>query len=177
MSRLGKKPIPIPEKTEVSVAGSAVSVKGPGGTLVREFSPRVSITVADKAVSVALREGGSEGKAHVGTSVAHLKNMMAGVNQPFSKKLIVEGIGFKSEVKGGELVLSVGFTHPVALAIPKALAVTAEKNVITVSGADIEAVGGFAALVRAAKAPEPYKGKGIRYADEVIRRKEGKKTV
>jgi large subunit ribosomal protein L6 len=113
----------------------------------------------------------------VGTSVAHIKNMIAGVATPFEKKLVVEGIGFKAEVKGATLVLALGFTHPVSFAIPVGLSVKVEKNSISIIGPDVEEVGQFAACVRAARKPEPYKGKGIRYETEVIRRKQGKKTV
>jgi large subunit ribosomal protein L6 len=103
--------------------------------------------------------------------------MLEGVHKAFEKKLIVEGIGFKSDVKGKELHMALGFSHPVILNIPEGLKVIAEKNVITVSGMDIENVGHFVAKVRSMKKPEPYKGKGIRYSDEVIRRKQGKKSV
>ena len=103
--------------------------------------------------------------------------MIAGVNTPFVKKLIIEGIGYKSEVKGTNLVMALGFSHPVILAIPEGLKVTAEKNVITISGSDKEVVGAFAAKVRSQKKPEPYKGKGIRGEFEVIKRKQGKKSA
>ena len=103
--------------------------------------------------------------------------MIAGSNKPFEKNLVVEGIGFKADVKGSTLTLSLGFTHPVIVSIPQGLVVTAEKNVIKVVGPDIETVGQFAAFVRERRKPEPYKGKGIRYENEVIRRKQGKKTV
>ena len=102
--------------------------------------------------------------------------MVSGVNQNFVKKLIVEGVGFKSAVSGKDIILNLGFSHPVSIAIPKNLTVTAEKNIISISGIDKEAVGSFAALIRAKKKPEPYKGKGIRYENEVVKRKEGKKT-
>jgi large subunit ribosomal protein L6 len=103
--------------------------------------------------------------------------MIAGVQTPYQKKLILEGVGFKSEVKGKEIHFALGFSHPVIVKIPEGLTVTAEKNIITVSGIDKEMVGSFTASVRALKKPEPYKGKGMRYEDEVIRRKQGKKTV
>lgn len=104
-------------------------------------------------------------------------NMMEGVTKGYTKKLIVEGIGYKSDVKGDTLAMSLGFSHPVNMKLPKGLKVTAEKNLITITGQDKELVGQFAAQVRANKVPEPYKGKGIRYDDETIRRKEGKKTA
>lgn len=177
MSRLAKKPIVIPEKTDVTVSGSTVTVKGPSATLSRVFHPAVRIQHENNAISVSLSGTSPKLKPLVGTTVAHIKNMIAGSGKPFEKKLVVEGIGFKAEVKAGTLTLALGFTHPVVVPIPKGLTVSVEKNVIKVSGPDIEAVGQFAAFVRARRKPEPYKGKGIRYETEVIRRKQGKKTV
>ncbi len=177
MSRIAKKPIPIPEKTEVTYSGGTLTVKGPLGTLTKEFRPEIEIKIENKEVTLTPIRHSLDIMALWGTYGSHLKNMLAGVNAPYQKKLIVEGIGFKSDVKGKELVMALGFSHPVKVIIPDNLKVTAEKNVITVSGIDCEAVGQFAAKVRALKKPEPYKGKGIRYDDEVIRRKQGKKSV
>lgn len=177
MSRLAKKPLPIPENIEVTVGGGSVTVKGPAATLLRRIPSAVSVTVKNGAVEITPRDEELQTKMHLGTTTAHIKNMLHGSREPFVKKLIVEGIGFKAEVKGAEMTLSLGFSHPIRIAIPKELKVTAEKGVVTVSGADIEAVGAFAARVRAFKKPEPYKGKGIRYETEIIRRKQGKKTT
>lgn len=177
MSRLAKKPILIPEKVTVTVTGSHVSVKGPLGEISRDFRPEVTITLENNTLTVAPKGTSIATKAHTGTTVAHLKNMIKGVATPFQKKLIVEGIGFKSEVKGKEIILSLGFSHQVKVVVPEGLTVTAEKNLITISGMNKESVGQFAAEIRDLKKPEPYKGKGIRYQTEVIRRKEGKKTV
>ncbi|TSC83482.1 MAG: 50S ribosomal protein L6 [Parcubacteria group bacterium Gr01-1014_17] len=177
MSRLAKKPIVIPEKTEVTVSGSIVTVKGPNATLSRAFHPAVLIKNENNMLSVSLSGTSPKLKPLVGTTVAHIKNMIAGSGKPFEKSLVVEGIGFKADVKGNTLTLSLGFTHPVVVPIPAGLSVSAVKNVIKVVGPDIEAVGQFAAFVRARRKPEPYKGKGIRYENEVIRRKQGKKTV
>lgn len=158
-------------------SGATVTVKGPLATLSRSFHPAIRFEQTPEGIRVSLAAGTSKLKPLVGTSVAHLKNMLAGVNRPFVKKLVVEGIGFKAEVKGANLALALGFTHPVVVSIPTGLSVLSEKNVITVSGPDKEAVGQFAAVVRAKRPPEPYKGKGIRYEGEVIRRKQGKKAV
>ncbi len=177
MSRIGKKPVIIPAGTEVSVVGGIISVKGPRGTLSRPFGGEVSPVVADGAVVVSLNKNTPAGRALWGTTAAHISNMVSGVNKAFEKKLVVEGIGFKSAVKGLTLELALGFSHPVVVAIPTDLKVTAEKNVITISGSDIEKVGQFAASIRELKKPEPYKGKGIRYDGEVIRRKQGKKMT
>lgn len=175
MSRVAKKPIAIPEKTEVKVNGVTVSVKGPLGEIVRDFVPGIEIKPENGTVLVTLKR--PEDYVVWGTTASHIKNMLEGVTKGFSRKLIVEGIGFKSDVKGQKLEMSLGFSHPVSIEIPKDLKVTAEKNVITVSGVSAEKVGEFAAMVRAKKKPEPYKGKGIRYDDEVIRRKQGKKAA
>ncbi len=177
MSRIGKKIIDIPEKTEVTVVSGTVTVKGPLGTLSKVVRPSVVVSVAENKVTLTPENHELNNLALWGTYSSHVQNMIAGVNKPFEKKLVVEGIGFKSEVKGTDLHLALGFSHPVKVAIPAGLKVTAEKNVITVSGIDSEIVGQFAASVRALKKPEPYKGKGIRYQDEVIRRKQGKKSV
>lgn len=177
MSRLAKKPIVVPEKTEVNISGTTVTVQGPHATLARSFHPAVRFAQTPAGIQVSLAAETPKLKPLIGTSVAHLKNMLAGVGRPFVKKLVVEGIGFKAEVKGANLALALGFTHPVTVPIPPGLSVLAEKNVVTVSGPDKEAVGQFAAVVRAKRPPEPYKGKGIRYDTEVIRRKQGKKTV
>ena len=176
MSRLAKKPIPIPEKTEATLSGNTLTVKGPAGTLARAFHPSVALVIEEKTVRVSAQSGADAG-AHLGTSAAHIQNMLRGSREPFAKKLIVEGIGYKAEVKGKEIVFALGFSHQVKVPIQENLKVTAEKNIITVCGADIEKVGQFAARLRSLKEPEPYKGKGIRYEGEVIRRKQGKKTV
>lgn len=177
MSRIGKKPITIPSGVEVTVSGQNVSVKGSQGTIARDFKPAVTFTVADGVVQVVLQKKDKASLSLWGTSAAHVANMIKGVTTPFQKKLIIEGIGFKAEVKGEEMTLNLGFSHPVKVKIPKGLKVTAEKGVITISGIDTELVGRFAAAIRDLKKPEPYKGKGIRYDNEVIRRKQGKKTA
>ena len=177
MSRLAKKPIVLPPKTEVTYSGGVVTVKGPLGTLTKTFRPFVNIAIENDTVTMTPSGNSSEGGVLIGTYVAHLRNMIEGVNKPYEKKLIVEGIGFKADVKGQTLALALGFSHPINVAIPSDIKVTSEKNVITVSGIDCEKVGQFAANVRAFKKPEPYLGKGVRYSDEVVRRKEGKKAA
>lgn len=176
MSRIGKNPIIIPAKTEVTQNGSVLTVKGPLGALSREFRKEVDVVITGNEIQVSPTKDTIFARALWGTTAAHIRNMIHGVNTLFVKKLIIEGVGFKSAVNGNELVLNLGFSHPVPLEIPKGLTVTAEKNVITVSGIDKEVVGSFAALMRSKKKPEPYKGKGIRYEKEVVRRKEGKKS-
>lgn len=177
MSRIGKKIITIPEKTTVTVAGEQVTVKGPLGELTRQFRPDITIKIDNGAITLAPVRNSLDLQALWGTYSSHIQNMITGVNKAFEKKLVVEGIGYKSDVKGKDLNLSLGFSHPVKVEIPSTLKVTAEKNVITITGLNSEEVGQFASKVRALKKPEPYKGKGIRYDKEVIRRKQGKKSV
>ena len=176
MSRLAKKPIAA-GKADVSVSGGTLTVKGSKGTLTKRVHPSVDITVGSEGVMVTPKDRSRLGRALTGTFAAHVKNMVYGVETPFVVKRILEGVGYKVELKGKELVLIVGFSHPVALEIPGAVSAKVEKNVITLESADKEAVGQFAANVRRVKPPEPYLGKGIRYEGEVVRRKQGKKAV
>jgi large subunit ribosomal protein L6 len=177
MSRVGKQQLVIPANTTVNYEDGMLTVKGPLGTLTKPFKDVVVITIENDTVSFGLKADDPFSRAIWGTYASHVKNMIAGVNAPYVKKLILEGVGFKSEVKGKELHLALGFSHPVVVSIPESLTVTAEKNNITITGIDKEVVGEFAASVRALKKPEPYKGKGFRYDNEVIRRKAGKKTA
>lgn len=177
MSRLAKRPIAIPAKTEITVSGGFVTVKGPKGTLSKPLNRLVGIEVVAEGVQVSSKSEGIEARATLGTYASHVRNMIEGVTAGFQKKLLVEGVGYKWDVQGKTLNLALGFSHPVKLAIPDGLTVTIEKGVLTVAGFDKELVGQFAANVRALKKPEPYKGKGIRYEGEVIRRKQGKKAA
>jgi large subunit ribosomal protein L6 len=177
MSRIAKKPIVLPAKTEASFSGGIMTVKGPLGTLTKIFKPHINVKVENNSITFALNNETLQAKALLGTYASHVKNMIAGVNKLYEKKLIVEGIGYKSDVKGKDLVMALGFSHLVSVPIPVDLKVTTEKNSITISGIDCEKVGQFAAQVRAMKKPEPYLGKGIRYSNEVIRRKQGKKAA
>ncbi|MEK7480313.1 MAG: 50S ribosomal protein L6 [Patescibacteria group bacterium] len=184
MSRIGKLAITIPSGTEVGVQSGEIVVKGKGGTLKRILHPAVSVTVEGGKVSVVPAQTTRLARALWGTYAAHVRNMIAGVNQPFTKRLQVEGIGFRAELAppaagraGQQLKLQVGFSHPVMIDIPAGITATVEKNIISISGPDKEVVGGFAAGVRAIKKPEPYKGKGIRYEGEVVRQKQGKKAA
>lgn len=178
MSRLGKKVITLPPNTTLEVDKSGLlSVKGPLGELTRELHPIINVTISGNEVTLLPKKMTLESKALWGTYASHLKNMVTGVNKAFEKKLILEGIGYKSEVRGDKIVFALGFSHPVEISIPASLKVTAEKNVITVSGPNKEEVGMFTANLRALKKPEPYKGKGMRYDTEVIRRKQGKKSA
>ena len=177
MSRIGKKEILIPAGTEISVASGEITVKGKGGTLKRLVHPAITVAVEGKEVKVTPANQSRLAQALWGTYAAHVRNMLAGVNKPFEKKLQIEGIGYRAELTGKTLKLAVGFSHPVMVQIPEGLSVAVDKNIISVAGADKEVVGQFAASVRAIKKPEPYKGKGIRYEGEKVREKQGKKVA
>ncbi|MEI7810208.1 MAG: 50S ribosomal protein L6 [bacterium] len=177
MSRIGKQEILIPKDVKVTRNGDVITVAGPKGTVTKVFRDDITITIAEGMITLKANRNDKFSKSLWGTYASHLKNMIAGVVTPYQKKLILEGVGFKSEVKGKEIVFALGFSHPVITQIPEGLTVTAEKNNITITGIDKEMVGSFAAAVRALKKPEPYKGKGMRYEGEVIRRKQGKKTA
>ncbi|MDP3725903.1 MAG: 50S ribosomal protein L6 [bacterium] len=177
MSRIGKQPIAIPKNTEVSVSSQTLKVKGPLGELTRTFSPLISIEVAEDTVLVNPKKENLFTRALWGTTASHIRNMVKGVHTIFQKRLIIEGVGYRAEVSGNNLVLQLGFSHPVKIPIPGDVKVTVEKNVMTISSINKESVGQFTASVRALKKPEPYKGKGIRYENEVLRRKQGKRAV
>lgn len=178
MSRIGKQTVIVPSGTEVNLSGSVFSVKGPKGSLTRNFPGEVTLHINGNEITFTPNKVGNRTiNALWGTYASHVKNMIIGVNEGYTKKLILEGVGFKSEVAGEFLNLALGFSHPVKIQIPKGITATAEKNVITITGIDKELVGSFTASVRANKKPEPYKGKGFRYGDEVIRRKQGKKAA
>ena len=177
MSRTGKRSITIPSGTEISVADGVISVKGKGGVLTRALHQQISINIENGSVTVVPTAETRLARALWGTYAAHIRNMIQGVGKPFVKKLQIEGIGFKAELSGKTLSLAIGFSHPVKVTIPEGLHVALEKNVITMSGSDREQVGQFAASVRSIKKPEPYKGKGIRYEGEVVRKKQGKKVT
>lgn len=177
MSRLGQKPIAVPQGTTVSVDAGVVTVTGPKGTLTRTLRPEIAVTITDDGVVLEKVKETKLAQALWGTYASHIQNMVTGVNEAFSKKLILEGVGYRVEMQGKNLVMQLGYSHPVEIEVPEELEVSVEKNEITVSGINKESVGFFAALIRSKRKPEPYKGKGIRYRDEIIRRKQGKKTA
>jgi len=154
-----------------------LTVKGSKGTLTKRVHPSIDIAVEGGNVSVTPKDHSRLAKALTGTYASHVKNMLQGVETPYMKKLIMEGVGYKMEVKGKDVVLTVGFSHTVPLAIPEDVTATVEKNVMKLESANKESVGQFAANIRRIKPPEPYLGKGIRYEGEVVRRKQGKKAV
>jgi large subunit ribosomal protein L6 len=181
MSRIGKQEILIPAGVKVTLStsslGNVFTVTGPKGALSKTFRDDVVIAISEKTINLSIKRNDKFSQSLWGTYASHLKNMIKGVETPYQKKLILEGVGFKSEVKGKEIHFALGFSHPVVVKIPEGITATAEKNNITITGIDKELVGSFTAAIRALKKPEPYKGKGMRYEGEVIRRKQGKKTV
>lgn len=177
MSRIGKQTIEIPQGTDVTIDGVTVTVKGPKGTLSRQLRSEIGVSISDGVVSVTREKNTKLAQALWGTYASHIKNMIHGVNEGYEKKLIINGVGFRAAVQGTKMEMHLGFSHPVELSIPEDVTVTVEKELVTVSGIDKETVGHFAAVIRAQKKPEPYKGKGIQYEGEVIRRKAGKKAV
>jgi large subunit ribosomal protein L6 len=176
MSRIGKRPITIPAKTEITVSDGVLTVKGPLGVLTKEVHPYVSIFVENNEITVSPKNETRLARALWGTFASHIKNMIKGVNELYKKKLILDGVGYKMAVAGNDLTLSVGYSHKVIMPVPEGLTATVEKNELTIAGVDKDAVGQFSANVRAKKKPEPYKGKGFHYSDEVILRKQGKKA-
>ncbi len=180
MSRIGKKLIKIPEDVEVKIDGQSVTVKGSRGELKREFPGVLDIKNEDSNFSVSLKETASESKNNFalwGLGRALLANMVTGVSKGFEKSLEFSGVGFKAQVKGEVLELNLGFSHPITVKAPQGITFQVEKNVIKVSGIDKEKVGHIAAIIRAKRPPEPYKGTGIKYKGEVILRKTGKKAA
>ena len=178
MSRIGKQKVIVPAGTEVKLTGTVFSVKGPKGTLTRDFPGQVTIKIEGSEITFTPnKENDKTVNALWGTYASHVKNMVDGVNTGYTKKLVLEGVGFKSDVAGNVLNLALGFSHPVKVTIPEGITVTAEKNNITISGIDKELVGQFSSSIRSMKKPEPYKGKGFHYSDEVVRRKQGKKAA
>ena len=177
MSRLGKQAIQIPANVEVTFEQGTLKVTGPKGELTREITGDIAVTIENKTVVFVKTKENKKVQALWGTYAAHLHNMILGVTQGFKKVLEIEGVGYKADAQGSKIKLSVGFSHPVELIVPAGVQVTTEKGTITVTGIDVEVVGQFAADIRKAKKPEPYKGKGIHYLGEFIIRKQGKKGV
>jgi len=180
MSRIGKVPIPVPNGVQVTIANREVKVKGPKGELSYTFSPLVEVSQADGKIIVKRNQDDRVGRAFHGLTRALIKNMVVGVTNGFEKKLQLVGVGFKAQVSGKKLVLNVGYSHPIDYLIPEGIKVELDKedkNIVVISGIDRQRVGETAAQIRKFKVPEPYKGKGIRYIDEYVRRKAGKAAV
>ncbi|MDD2732212.1 MAG: 50S ribosomal protein L6 [Candidatus Pacebacteria bacterium] len=177
MSRLGKKPISIPEGVEIEIKGRLVAVKGPKGQLEREIRPEIKVEKKEKEIVLTPLIETKKTKSFWGLTRAIIANMIEGVVKGFEKKLQIEGVGYRANLEGDDLVLQIGFSHPVKIKKEQGINFSVEKNIITISGINKEKVGEMAAEIRAIRPPEPYKGKGIRYFGEQVRRKSGKKVV
>jgi len=176
MSRIGKKPIDIPPGVDVKLADNKITVKGPKGTLERQLHPEINVDIEGASISVTRPSDQKKHRALHGLTRTLVSNMVEGVTKGFEKQLELVGVGYRAAMQGNKLVLNVGYSHPVEMVPDKGLSVEVgqKQNLIIISGYDKEVVGQFAAKVRAVREPEPYKGKGIKYSDEKIRRKAGK---
>ena len=175
MSRIGKLPIAIPAGVDVTIDGSTVTVKGPKGEMSRQFHPNIAIEKNENTLSVTRPDDAQQNRALHGLTRSLLANMVTGVNDGFKKELEVNGVGYRAMKEGNKLVMNLGYSHQVIMEAPEGVNVDVPAPAkIVISGADNQKVGQFAAEVREKRPPEPYKGKGIKYANEVIRRKEGK---
>ena len=174
MSRIGKKPVVIPAGVTVSLKDGGVAVKGPKGELKRVLPEGVKVAVAKTEITVTRESDEGAVRARHGLVRALLNNMVEGVTKGFERKLEINGVGYKAEVAGDKLNMALGFSHPVVYALPKGVTAKVEKNIITLAGSDRELLGQTAAKVRSFRPPEPYKGKGVKYVEEFIKRKVGK---
>jgi len=178
MSRIGKIPVDIPAGVEVGLDNQTIRVKGPKGELSKTFSPLAVIKVSDETVAVSPANESRAAQAQYGTARSIIANMVQGVTQPFSKDLLIEGVGFRAAIKGSVIDLELGYSHPVEHTIPEGVTVTVADNVkIHVEGADKQKVGQLAAEIKSYYPVEPYKGKGVRILGQYVRRKEGKKSA
>lgn len=178
MSRIGERKLVIPDGVTVSVNGNVVDVKGPKGELTLEFSKLVSVVVEDGVVLTKQIKPSKDANMMQGTTNSLISNMITGVSKGYDKGLEAVGVGYRFQVSGNKITINAGYSHPVVMEAPKELSVTSESNTeITIHGIDKQKVSEFAANVRKVREPEPYKGKGIRYKDEKVRRKEGKKAA
>jgi large subunit ribosomal protein L6 len=174
MSRVGKKPIPIPKGVTVNIGGDAVTVKGPKGELKMELHPAVKVATENGEVVCTRADDSRLSRAAHGLVRANTANMVRGVSEGFQRKLEINGVGYRAEVAGKKLTLQLGYSHPIDFPLPEGITAVVEKNVLTLSGIDKQALGLCAAKVRALRPPEPYKGKGVKYVEETILRKVGK---
>jgi len=174
MSRIGKQPVAVPDKVEVKINGGKISVKGPKGSLDFDYNPGVTVEQVEKEVIVKPVDDSKFNRSLWGLTRTLVNNMMIGVTDGFTKKLEFTGVGYKAAVSGNKLTLNLGYSHPIDYTLPEGVEAKVTKNEIAISGINKELVGFVAAKVRSFRPPEPYKGKGVRYADEVIIRKAGK---
>jgi large subunit ribosomal protein L6 len=175
MSRIGKQPVSIPDKVKVTVNGEKVLVEGPKGKVEKTFAPVVKVTVADKKITFAPTDESRFAKAMYGTARSVVAGMVKGVTEGYTKDLEIQGVGFKANLKGKQLDLALGYSHPILMDIPEGIKITVtDQTKVKVEGADKQLVGAVTAEIRSYYPPEPYKGKGVRIVGERVRRKEGK---
>ncbi len=177
MSKIGKKPITIPSGVDVTVTDGFISAKGPKGTLKKALPGNTSVVVTENVLNVKPENSSRESKMSWGLARALVQNLITGVSQGFEKVLEFQGVGYKATIKGNDLELGLGFSHPIMVKGPEGISFKTEKNSITIQGMDKELIGKVAAEIRSHREPEPYKGSGIRYAGEHVRRKAGKKAA
>lgn len=177
MARFGKLPVTLPKEVTFKVADGEVVISGPKGTLKRSIPRNISVTKKEEEILIERKNEVKQTKASQGTMRAHIINMIQGVVKGWSKELEIVGAGYKAELKGDELTLSIGFSHPVLVKAPEGIKFTVEKSAIKIEGIDKELVGEIAAKIRSYRKPEPYKGAGIKYVGEEIRRKAGKQAT
>jgi large subunit ribosomal protein L6 len=177
MSRIGKRPISIPAGVETTFVGDTLTVKGPKGQLQRRIHPKIQVDITDAHIVVSALDQTKEGKSLYGLSRVLINNMVTGVSQGFERAMEIVGIGYRAEMKGRTAVFNLGYSHPIDFDLPDGIEARIEKSRIVLSGIDKELLGLTAAKIRGLRKPEPYKGKGIKYADEFIRRKAGKAGV
>ncbi len=175
MSRVGKAPVDIPDGVQVTIENNRVTAKGPKGELQVDIRPEIILKQEDASIKVEIPADTKQNRALHGLSRTLVANVVEGVSKGFEKKLQIEGVGFRAEMKGNKILLNIGYSHPILVVPPEEVTISVEKdNLITISGINKELVGQLAAKIRACRKPEPYKGKGIRYIDEVVKRKAGK---
>ncbi len=174
MSRIGKQPIPIPKGVEVKLTGDDITVKGPKGKLERSIHPRVKVDIESENITISVFDQTRESRAFHGLFRALIANMVTGVTNGFEKGLEIVGVGYRAELKGRTAIFHLGYSHPVNFELPDGIEANIDKTKVTLNSIDKELLGRTAAKIRSFRKPEPYKGKGIRYAGEVIRRKAGK---
>ncbi len=177
MSRIGKIPVPIPKGVELKISATSVDVKGPNGNLSRTLPPHVSIKEENGEIIVAREDDHRVSRAMHGLTRALLNNMVIGVTDGFKKELRIQGVGYRAVLEGKKLKLELGFSHPIYYEFPQGIDIKVEKDIVSIHGADKEKVGQTAAEIRSFRKPEPYKGKGVRYVDEYVRSKVGKKNA
>ncbi|MEN8139973.1 MAG: 50S ribosomal protein L6 [Thermodesulfobacteriota bacterium] len=177
MSRIGNKPIDVPAGIEVAISGNNITVKGKNGSLQRDFRPEIGFEQEGDTINVICRDNSKRTRAFSGLSRTLLNNMILGLTGGFSKKLVIEGVGYRADLKGKVINLSVGYSHPVLFELPEGVNAKVDRTEITLDSIDKELLGQTAASIREIRKPEPYKGKGIRYADERIVRKAGKSAA